>query len=322
MSLLLQCCHDAVGILQSGYWPDHGHWRQGWATPARCGTARIAADMVSSWKSSTLVSWRVSDECQEIGECPACPAPHLGDGLTQEAALRLGDVRTSGWKTEMRISSAKGGHKPATTAMWLEKGQGFELRRLLMRRNQCSLFLSAQTHECSPIHWFGCAIILMWVLRRPPHKTLKNESPLVWWSKSHVLLSEPGPGDYMIGKHRVHLQVLGSGHWSQYLQLVCLYVHSPLPVTEMGNLHTFGWVSTSIRFTWQGWPASFQAGPGGTLLCSDGEKVGKTSCAAQWTAFSTSWPAKVCRFAILMFLTLCCQRLVGAYVPSNIGHYF
>ena len=63
----------------------------------------------------------------------------------------------------------------------------------------------------------------------------------------------------MIGKHRIHLQVLSSGHWSQthewlhYLQLVCLCVYIPLLLfwwlkwIEMGSsAYERGWVSTTM----------------------------------------------------------------------------
>lgn len=72
-----------------------------------------------------------------------------------------------------------------------------------------------------------------------------------------------------------------------HVQLVCLCVYIPLlpGVTEMGSsayfcLNDLGWVSTTLgshvsRDKGRG-PASFQAGPGGTILCSkDGEKVGE-----------------------------------------------
>lgn len=114
------------------------------------GTARVAPDGTYHAKSSTSVvnaENLVNAQLQQIWEVM---------GFTQEAAaLRLRDVRTSGcgWRTEMRISSAKDGHKPAMTTMWLKKGHGFELRRLLMRKTkQCRLLWSAQTDECSPIH--------------------------------------------------------------------------------------------------------------------------------------------------------------------------
>ena len=127
--------YAAMGIL-SGYWPGLSGWLP-WVTPAArpglhltwSGTMRRVQQV-----SVYAENW-VNAQLQQIWEVMA---------FTQEAAaLRLRDVRTSGcgWRTETRISSAKDGHKPAMTTMWLKKGHGFELRRLLMRKKPVQIAL-------------------------------------------------------------------------------------------------------------------------------------------------------------------------------------
>ena len=299
----------------------------GWVTPAvRPGLHLTAGTM------------RRVQQVREFGECPA-PADLGSDGFyTRGSGTETSEyVRTSGcgWRTEMRISSAKDGHKPVMTTMWLKKGHGFELRRLLMRKKPVQIALVSTNRWMQPnsLIWMCHHSNVSRVKTQVPTKSSSMTRRIRWWSKSDVLLTDSGPGNYMIGKHRVHLQVLSLGYWSHWSQTrgwsafttgVSTCVQQPLfpGVTEMGSsayfcIHDLGWVSTTLgnhvsRDKGRG-PASFQAGPGGTLLCSkDGEKVGEDDLG--WMNGLPFRQAKVCGFAILMFLTLCSERLVGAYI--------
>lgn len=240
--------YAAMGI-HSGYWPGLPGWLP-WMSDTS-GTTRVAPDGTYHAKSSTSVGL-----CREFGECPA-PADLGSDGFyTRGSGTETSEyVRTSGcgWRTEMRISSAKDGHKPAMTTMWLKKGHGFELRRLLMRKKPVQIALVSTNRWMQPnsLIWMCHHSNVSRVKTQVPKKSSSMTRRIRWWSKSDVLLTDSGPGNYMIGKHRVHLQVLSG--WSAFTTGVSMCVQQPLwpGVTEMGSsayfcLHDLGWVSTTL----------------------------------------------------------------------------